>query len=330
MPGDAVPTERLMAEVLSHYDLAPSIECTILSSGLNDVYLVTTGLGPFILKLYRAGWRSQAEVLDEVEVLFHLQRKGVPVGLPVARRDGTFVQTLAVPEGQRQAVLYTHAKGSAVTTVDEAGCRLFGRTLAELHRATDDFVPQRVRCDLEHLLDRPLRALEPLLEDRAEDREYLRGLGQRLRERVAALPPATLDWGFCHGDFRPANAHLDESTGLLTLYDFEVAGAGFRAYDLATIRFYLTGVGRGEDQEALWQAFLTGYTGSRPLSAVDQAALPLFVMLRPIRIFGTLLQTARKNWSLEAWPPSQGGPLPSPDFFAGTLQFLREWESTRL
>src|SRR2546422_11583142 len=113
MPGDAVPTERLMAEVLPHYDLAPSVECTILSSGLNDVYLVTTGAGRFILKLYRAGWRSQPEVLDEVEVLFHLQRKGVPVGLPVARWDGTFVQTLAVPEGQRQAVLYTHAQGSA-------------------------------------------------------------------------------------------------------------------------------------------------------------------------------------------------------------------------
>jgi Ser/Thr protein kinase RdoA (MazF antagonist) len=330
MPGDPLPTERLFSELLSRYDLPLPIECRAISSGLNDVYLVTTGAEPVILKLYRAGWRSRSQVLDEIAALCHLAGRGVRVTLPVADRDGTFAQMLPVREGERQAVLFTHASGKPVSAVDDAGCRLFGRALAEVHGATDDFVGGSVPCDLEHLLDLPFRALAPLLEDRPEDGCFLRDLGERLRAGVAGVPHGALDWGFCHGDFRPANAFLDEERSAWTIFDFEVCGTGFRAYDLATFRFYLVGGGRYENHEALWRAFLDGYAEQRPLNSADLAAIPLFVALRPIRVFGTLLQTARRNWDLEAWGPARAGPLPGTEFFNGVLQFLRDWDNAPL
>lgn len=317
----------LMTEVIAHYDIAPPRDCTRFYSGANDLYRIETAGEPFIFKLYRAGWRSQPEVAAEMEALLHLGRKGVPVALPVARRDGAFSQALSLPEGERQAVLFHQASGEPLAEVDEACCRSLGRTLADLHHATDDFPGRYVRCDLEQLLDRPVRALEPLLEDRPEEQAFLRDLARRLRERLPQCPEEALDQGFCHGDFRPANAHRDD-TGRVIVFDFEASGAGFRVYDLATLRYFLSGFQESGRCERLWDAFLAGYEERRPLSDADRTALPWFVPLRPIRILGNILQTSQRNWNLEAWKPS--GAVRLPAFFDEVLPFFRQWDGDYL
>jgi Ser/Thr protein kinase RdoA (MazF antagonist) len=324
-PSELSP-QALISEVLANYNFTPPAECTRVYSGCNDIYLVKSGNAQFILKIYRAGWKTRPEVMDEIESLLHLGRQGAPVSRPIARRDGAFAQTLSLAEGEREAVLFAHARGEAVTVADEAFCRLFGRTLADLHLATDDFTSRYVRYDPEHLLVRPIRALEPLLEDRPADRNYLRRLAQRIGDGFAGLPEEALDWGFCHGDYRPANVHLDGDTGI-TVFDWEVGGMGFRAYDIAVFRFFLSSVGDSAKQERLWAAYLSGYAECRPLRGADLEALPLLVPLRPIWILGTLLQTARKNWNLDAWDPSRAGPLPNPAFFDQVLRFLRAWDA---
>jgi hypothetical protein len=45
---------------------------------------------------------------------------------------------------------------------------------------------------------------------------------------------------------------------------------------------------------------------------------------------GTLLQTARQNRDLEAWPPSKTGSLPGGDLFDRALRFLRAWDEAYL
>jgi Ser/Thr protein kinase RdoA (MazF antagonist) len=275
--------------------------------------------------VYRAGWRSEQQVQDEIAALLHLGRKNLPVALPVAARDGAYTWPHVTPEGAKQVVLFIYAAGEPVHEFNEPICRRFGQTLADLHTATDDFTQAPVRFDREHLLDLPLRALEPLLDDRPDDRTFLQDLARGLRERLAPLPEAALAWGYCHGDFRPANAHWDRDSDALTLFDFEASGLGFRGYDLGTFCFRLIGVAPADRYEALSQALQEGYAERRPLSDADRDALPLFLALRPIRILGCLLQTAHKNWDLEPWRPPRVPGLPGSDFFDETLQFLREW-----
>jgi Ser/Thr protein kinase RdoA (MazF antagonist) len=322
--------EAGIPELLSGYDLAPPVAWALLAAGCNEVHRVTTGSGRFVLKLYRAGWRTRDEVLAEVEVLFHLAHKGLSVALPVAARGGAFVRSLPAHKGERPAVLFTHAPGVPFTAEDEHRSALFGRTLADLHNATDDLQAAPMRWDLAHLLDFPLRALEPLMEHRAEDWRYLNGLARRLRERLARLPESSCQWGFCHGDFRPANAHFDVDAELFTLFDLEMCGIGLRAYDLATFRFFLTSAGEEARQEAHWQAFLSGYAGRRALDAADRCALPWFVPLRPIRILGNIFQTAQKNRDLEPWRPSEHPHVRLPTFVDGMLSFLRAWDAAHL
>jgi Ser/Thr protein kinase RdoA (MazF antagonist) len=317
----ALSPQALLSEVISHYDIPGPSECTLLVSGYHDTFLVSAGEGRFVLKIYRLGTKTRADVLAEIDALLYLGRKGVRIALPVMRRDGAYAWSLSVPGGERQALLFTYARGKSVSALDEASCRLLGRALAGIHSAGSDFDGGPSRFDLEQMLDQPIRMHEPLLRQRPDDWRYLLGLAQRLRERIAGLPAAALDWGFCHGEFNTRHNHLDEETGLVTSFDFEGCGPGYRAYDLAVFRFLL-GLGKGDPSpEQLWEAYLEGYAQGRPLQAIDREAIPLFVPVRPISILGNIIRTHK---------PRLDGGLPNPDFFDQMLKFLRAWEERHL
>src|SRR5215216_5002241 len=87
-------TAALLALVLPDYQIGAPTECKLLGGGLNDTYLVKTTGEQFILRAYRATWRSVADIQYELDVLSHLDRSGVAVAAPVARRDGSFIHEL--------------------------------------------------------------------------------------------------------------------------------------------------------------------------------------------------------------------------------------------
>jgi Ser/Thr protein kinase RdoA (MazF antagonist) len=320
-PPSSLSPQALLSEVVSHYHIPLPAECTPLVSGRHDTFLVSTGDDRFVLKVYRLGSKTRLDVLADIDALLHLGRKGASVAMPVMRRDGTYVWDLSTLRGERQALLFTCAKGKSVSVLDARSCGLLGRALADIHNAADDYYSARVLYDLEHLLDDPIRMHEPLLQQRPEDWLYLQGLAQRLRERISGLPVAALDWGFCHGEFNARNNHLDEATGAVTSFDFEDCGAGFRAYDLAVFRFLLGPGDENQSAESLWKAYLSGYAEQRPLHAIDREAITLFVLMRPLWILGNIVRTHT---------PRPDGGLPNPGFFNQMLEFLQLWEERYL
>jgi Ser/Thr protein kinase RdoA (MazF antagonist) len=249
----------------------------------------------------------------------HLDRKGVPVAAPIARKDGTFWRELNAPEGPRHVVLFRYATGQELSQ-DRDQNYLYGRAVAEVHALTDDFASQhrRFHLDLQHLLDQPLVAIEPFLVHRPDDWSYLQRIAELLRERITSLPLDRLDHGFCHGDFHGGNAHIDDRE-TITFFDFDCGGPGWRAYDIAVFRW-----GPWGRESAAWEAFLKGYTERRPLSDLNLAAVPLFVAARHIWLLG--LHTGNsQDWGC-GWL--------NDDYFddggAGGFRFLREWEAEHL
>jgi Ser/Thr protein kinase RdoA (MazF antagonist) len=309
--------EALATEVLSHYDIAPPLTCQLLHRGLNDTFLVNTPEAKYILRAYRAGWRSLSEILYELEILLHLKHAGLPVAAPIARKDGNLTGTVMAPEGLRYLVLFTHApgKGLAYEAEAENEAYLYGKTAAKLHAASDAFQSshQRFVLNLEHLLDQPLQAIEPLMAHRPEDWDYLMQLAEKLRLRVQAIPLDRLETGFCHGDFHGGNAHLDQDQ-TLTFFDFDCCGLGWRAYDLAVFRW---GARLSEKDKERWPAFLRGYTEARPLSETDIQATSYFVAIRHIWLLG--LHTGNgQDWGF-GWMNDR--------YFDHFLKFFREWEA---
>ena len=306
--------EAVLAEARAAWGLRDVATCALLRRGMNDMYLLRSGNERYVLRVNRWGWRSRGDVLYEVELLLHLGTEGVPVALPLPRRNGTYTLPISAPEGPRHAVLFTYVPGTWLP-LDSPHSERFGEVAALMHRAADTFAGAgpRVCLDLDELLEIPLQVLSPFLADRPDDWQYLMRLADRLR---AAVMPLTgeLEWGVCHGDLHPGNAHAAEGHPV-TLFDFEFAGPGWRIDDIATFCFRAKLDGRDRAEE-LWSAFLRGYSRHRRLGDADLRALPLFVALRQIWLLGQQAEATR--WA--------GLVLLDDARFDRSFRFLREWQ----
>ncbi|HEU0003372.1 MAG TPA: phosphotransferase [Ktedonobacteraceae bacterium] len=304
----------LLTYAQERYDIGDAIECQLLNLGLNDTYFLQTSTGKYILRVYRKDWRTFSDILYELDMLLHLHRKRVPISYPLVMKDGNLFSTLNTLEGPRQVVLFPFAEGELPRWPrDETYSLAYGQGVAFVHNALDDFTTPhtRFRLDLDHLLERPLRTILPLLEDRPEDRAYLLHIVDVIKKQIADLPLGELEWGACHGDFHGGNAHI---TGDLQVvfFDFDCCGPGWRAYDIAVFRWARA---LNQQDETLWEAFLRGYRQQRTIQAVDLAAVPLFVAIRQIWLLGLHTSNA----------PDWGYGFLNKHYFDSNMQFLKGW-----
>lgn len=311
-----------LSEVIAEeYGVPAPIECEFLLWGLNDTYLLKTRESHYALRVYRMGWRSLPEIQYELDVLLFLQRAGISVAAPIQRNDETFVGTINAPEGMRYLVLFTYAPGREPTydSKDGSAAYAYGRVAAQVHSATEGFHSphRRVALDLENLIDRPLRSLEPLLSHRSEDWNYLWNLVGTLRQQIMQVPLSSLEQGFCHGDLHWGNARVQDEVNAVTLFDFDCCGMGWRAYDIAVFRWAARLRKREQEQ---WPAFLRGYQEVRTIHGREIQAVPYFVALRHLWLLG-LHAGNRQDFGM-AWMNEA--------YFDQTITFLREWEAEHL
>jgi Ser/Thr protein kinase RdoA (MazF antagonist) len=316
----SIPAPRaIREELLPLYDIGRPVECRLYMSGVNDIYTVATERGRYVLKLYRHGWRTEAEVQYELNLLAHLDSKGVPVALPVPRTDGRLAFPLPALEGERQCVLFQYAPGRAPTWPfheNEAESRLMGAALAAIHNTADGFSSSHPRFQHDEALhlDGTLAAVRPFLAEREADGEYLQALMERMRERLRALASRGLSWGICHGDYHGGNLFIDDDRRVTT-FDFDVCGAGWLAFDLARWRR------DSEGKDESWRAFLHGYREHRRLSAADLEAVPLFILMRTL----DWMRVKSTFTALEAWDSWD-----MPFYLNDTLALLKEREEEAL
>jgi Ser/Thr protein kinase RdoA (MazF antagonist) len=278
-----VSAQALEEYILSHYEIGSLANCVLHTRGINDTYEITTQSGQrFFLRVYRTPWRSFANVGYEVDALRHLHQKGIPVAYPIAQCSGSFIGTVNAPEGNRAVVLFNLAPGKEPSYTEDPGQKAFdyGRAVARLHNALQDFASphQRFQLDLDHLIDAPLKTIQPVLARRPSDWQYLLDFANLLHQRITALPASALEWGFCHGDLQGYHHHIQED-GTLTFFDFDCCGYGIRAYDLAVFHWCFH---QEANEKLVVEQYRQGYQDERPLNEVDLRAIPLFVAARYI------------------------------------------------
>jgi Ser/Thr protein kinase RdoA (MazF antagonist) len=313
-------TQALAAGILPEYGVDDVVQCEFYSTGFNDTYRVKTARGStFYLRAYRLPWRTLADIEYELDALNHLHRQDAPVIRPLRRQDGQFVRAVPAPEGQRYIAVFSEAPGKEIA-YDENPASVayaYGQAVARIHNAAQDFASPhaRFRIDLDHLIDTPLRNIEPFLAHRADDWAYLQQFTAALRQRILDLPASALEQGFCHGDLQ--GYHVHAADGAWTFLDFDCCGYGFRAYDLAVFRW----CARLEEQEEVrWEPYLRGYREIRPLNDLDVLAVPLFVGARYIWHMGVHTQNT----------PDWGCGFLSDKYFGRRLDQLRAVEADYL
>lgn len=312
----------LIQHVLRKYNLPTPICCNFFNNGVNHTYIVKAGSATYFLRVYRYGWRTKAEIQAELEMLTYLHQRRLPVSWPIERKDGSCLTPIATPEGVRYAVLFTVAPGKGVSWDNEKRC-LYGELAGKIHACLDR-VPddgRRFHLDLPHLVDEPLRHIEPFLKHRPKDFDYLNGVAGELKTRIEELLPAKSkpEYGNCHGDHHGGNVCADKS-GRMVLFDFDCYGYGWRSYDLAVFRWSVTSwddwsVKAKSKATKGWNAFLKGYSNVRTLGGHELEATSVFVAIRHIWLLGLHTQGA------EGW----GRGWINDGYFDFHIKFIKRW-----
>ena len=269
--------ETLIPYLERQYGLEPPVECELIRRGFNDNYLVRSGEGKFVLRLYFNGKYyigSEADFRFELDWLMFLRSEGIPVAYPIRRKDGDLLGALEPAAGPRWCALFAYASGeyrrAKDLTPEEA--HFLGCVVARLHLAcsrSQSSYP-RYHLDLRYLTREPMRLISEFLREQGKgDAGPFVQCVAELERQVDRLPTIPEAYGLIHGDLHHGNFHVDKQ-GNPTFFDFDHGGYGWRAYDLAlTCR-----CGLSDESES---AFLEGYEKSlRPLSAVERECIPVF------------------------------------------------------
>lgn len=263
----------------------------LIQSGLNDHYTLRSDRGDRIVRVYRAGWRSNQDVLWELELLEHLAGEGAPVAAGMRRLDGSWFSEITAIEGVRQVAVFERAPGPYMHFGNYGRHRVspaqhaeqFGRSMAEIHAAADRFhsTLPRLQLNLDFLIEGPLSAIAQVYAYRAHEVHALEQLIDLYRRLLQRADISSLEWGPIHGDITGGNSTYWH--GQVIHFDFDFAGPGWRAYDLGTFFWSMSINGHGVE---LWDRFWEGYSSRRPLPRQDLSLVRAFAGIRELWLLG--------------------------------------------
>ncbi|GAA1149533.1 phosphotransferase enzyme family protein [Nesterenkonia lutea] len=290
---------ELAGVALAEFGLAPESQISFVKYRENHVFRVDSPAGSsFALKLHRAGYRTDEEILTELRHISELRARGISV--PEARSTRTGELYAVVSHGghtRRVSVVgWIHDAepsgdaGAAFAGEEAAAPEDFtamGELLGRLHRVSESMEPlagfQRGAWDADGLAGHAPLWGDPLALSTlaAEERALLEHAMKRLRADLTELGPEPGTYGMIHGDSTPENV-LKTPTGLM-LIDFDDFGTGWYLFDLVTALFFYT---PGPQYQVLEQALLQGYEKERVLSDAERGAWDALMLGRALSYLG--------------------------------------------
>ena len=313
--------DELAAEALTLWDLPPDAKVRRINVSENLTYLVEAPEDKAVLRVHRPGYHSLTAIQSELAWSAALKDSGL-VSTPSWRRgrDGEAVQHAGAGSTARRMVLFDFAEGAHPTEDGDnrASFEELGEIAARTHLHAAGWARpswfERHAWDLNAVFGpNPIwgdwRAAPNLGPSEAA---LLERLQQVLTARLSAFGAGLDRYGLIHGDMRLANVLIGEDGP--TLIDFDDCGFGWRLYDFAAAISFIEDSPSVPDLKAAW---LTGYRTVTELSAVDEAELDSFVLLRRI----TLLAWIGSH--MEATEPQ----ALAPHFAAGTARLAEDYLS---
>jgi homoserine kinase type II len=201
--------------------------------------------------------------------------------MPVRRRDGGVLGELA----GRPAAMVTFLEGMWIRRPTVEHCAALGRSLAEMHRAAEDYSGRRANA----LTVSGWRPLFEAAEPRADT--VKEGLAAMIRDELAVVEadwPINLPVGTIHADLFPDNVFFLKGR-LSGLIDFYFACTDILAYDVAICLNAWCFEADHAFNVTKGRALLSAYGEARALSGAEIAALPMLARGAALRFLLTRL-----------------------------------------
>ena len=266
-------SDSVLSIVSSHYKFQAPISVKFYVLGLHDNYLVECDKKKYIFRVYRNNWRTEEEILFEVDLLSYLEKTSSNVAAPVQTKNSELVTYIKAPEGIRIGVLFHYADGLPPSSdISCKECSLLGASVANIHENTTNFKSkyQRKNLDLSFLVDHSLVLIKPFLN--SNQIEYLSHIREVIYQNISHLTPENTDFGICTGDINLTNFHINKNN-IITHFDFDQCGYGFRAFEIGKF----TGSFRNNDQNRdKLLSFIDGYESVRVISEDEKRSIPYF------------------------------------------------------
>jgi Ser/Thr protein kinase RdoA (MazF antagonist) len=263
---------------------------TLLAISENATYLAEDRATQkrLVLRVQRPDYHSVAEVESELAWIHALRDSGlVSAPAPIATLDGAAWRAFEDDGVLRNVTAFEWMPGKEPDmSTDLVGWyRVLGQINARLHQHSrqwakpQGFVRKVWNFDTiigEHAYWGDWREALGLS---AEGRAVLERTHQLLREQTAHYGMSAERFGLVHCDMRLANLLVENDQ--LSVIDFDDCGLSWFVYDFAACISFLEEDPRVPDFLAAW---LDGYRSVAPLSAEDEAAIPMLIMLRRMQL----------------------------------------------
>ncbi|MBE9605179.1 phosphotransferase enzyme family protein [Acetobacteraceae bacterium H6797] len=261
----------------------------LLTISENATFRVSSkSAGKMIIRVHRPDYHSEAEILSELAWIQSLSQSGI-VATPgiVAAKDGTLLQRFSDGDTLRHAVAFEFMPGREPDAESNlpAWFRTLGAVNARLHAHSQGWTrPEgftRKLWDFDHIIGASAHWGDwreaPGLTD--EGKAILERAHAELEKRTAAYGYGPDRFGLVHCDMRTANLLVDGDR--LGVIDFDDCGFCWFAYDFAAAVSFME---HEPFLPELMAAWLEGYRSIAPFDAAQEAALPMFVMLRRMQL----------------------------------------------
>lgn len=259
--------EVLKKLVINHYDIGTISNIVLIRSFTNDVYKVSSNYGEYALKVYGNDWRTDSQVLWELDLVQVLAHQ-TDVANYIPTKDGKPM----IKQDKHQIVLYEFAPGEKPKLpVDIQLRHTFGKATAIIHKISQNFtsIHNREVMDMDYFVTKPLDYLQSKLPKTIINE--LSDIAMYCRKKLIEMSDE-LDWGVCHGDVTLDNIHV--MNGKITFFDFDSAAFSWRASEFQGI--YMSQL---ENNNGAWDAFLRGYRSVREFSNLNEQAVKYFAPL---------------------------------------------------
>lgn len=291
----------LVEQALPHWGYEGA-KCELIKQRGTAVFAVEATDGTRIfMRIHRADYHSDPELLAELEWVAALARFGVETPRVIPAADGFLFKRVQVPQvpDARQVDVMAWVDGKQIGTIEHAfeyvpdarrNYRIIGKLIGQMHnfavqwQAPAGFI--RHIWDEQGLLgEQPLcgRFWELEVLDEDQRKRVLAGR-ETAMQALLAYGKVADRYSLILADTLP-ESFLVDAGGTVRVIDFDDAGYGWHLFDIATAMFPVLGDDSFED---LLVEVIGGYQEVRPLPPEFEEMLPLFLLVRGFTYLGRL------------------------------------------